>query len=202
MTTAGRAQIITDGSFETPDTPTFIVIPAGQNTIAPWVVGLVGVDLADINNGFIVGPAFDGTQYIDLDGSPGPGQLTQAFSTTPGLLYSVTFAFANNYVNQASASATVRIFDGLGNLLLQTISHSGSQAGNLDWTVFTGQFTALQSTTNLEITSLSAAGSQGGILLDAVDVQIIPEPASAALFVLGAVFCWRLRARSQQHHRA
>ena len=176
-----NAQIITNGSFETPDTPTFIPITAGQNTISPWVVGLVGVDLGDVNNGFIVGAQFDGTQSIDLDGSPGPGQLTQAFATTPGLLYAVTFAYANNYVNQPSASATVRLFDGLGDRLNQTFSHSTSVSGNLDWTVFNGQFTALQTTTSIEFTSLSAGGSQGGILLDGVAVD--PELATYALLI-------------------
>ena len=184
------AAIITNGSFETPDTATFIYITAGQNTISPWVVGLTGVDLADVNNGFVVGPAFEGTQYIDLDGSPGPGQLTQAFATTPGLIYAVTFAYANNYFNQPTgASATVRLFDGLGDRLNQSISHTTSASGNLDWTVFNGQFTAVQSTTSIEFTSLSVGSSQGGILLDGVAVQIVPEPASAALLLLGAALC-------------
>lgn len=190
---SSNAAIITDGGFESPVTSTFIAISAGQTTISPWVVGLTGVDLASINGGFIVGPAFEGTQYIDLDGSPGPGRLTQAFTTTPGLIYAVTLAYANNYVNTASASATVRLFDGLGDRLNQTITHTSSLSGNLNWTVFNGQFTALQSTTSLEVSSLSAGGSQGGILLDGVDVQIVPEPASAALLLLGATLCFRRR---------
>ncbi len=187
---------IINGSFETPETDTFIYITAGQDTILPWVVGLTGVDLGSVNNGFIVGPAFEGTQSIDLDGSPGPGQLTQAFATTPGLLYAVTFAYANNYVNQpGGASATVRLFDGLGDRLNQTVSHSSSVSGDLDWTVFDGQFTALQTTTSIEFTSLSGAGSQGGILLDGVSVEIVPEPASAALLLLGAALCLPRRRR-------
>ena len=187
---SSNAAIITDGGFETPVTSTFIAVSAGQNTISPWVVGLTGVDLTSINNGFLVGPAFEGVQYIDLDGSPGPGRLTQAFTTTPGLIYAVSLAYANNYINQPSgASATVRLFDGLGDRLNQTISHSSSISGNLGWTVFNGQFTALQSTTSFEITSLSGGGSQGGILLDAVTVQFVPEPASAALLLLGAALC-------------
>ena len=190
------AAIITNGSFETPDTTTFIAISAGQNTLAPWVVGLTGVDLTDVNNGFLVGAAYDGTQYIDLDGSPGPGSLTQAFATTPGLLYDVTFAYANNYVNQpGGAFATVRLFDGLADRLNQTITHSGSTSGNLGWIVFNGQFTAVQSTTSFEITSLSQPGSQGGILLDAVAVQNAPEPASAVLLGLGALLLAARRRR-------
>ena len=198
-----NAAIITNGSFETPDTTTFTAISAGQNTLAPWVVGLTGVDLSDVNNGFVIGAAYDGSQYIDLDGSPGPGQLTQAFATTPGQLYDVTFAYANNYVNQpGGAFASVRLFDGLGDRLTDTITHSGSSSGSLNWILFSGQFTAVQSTTSFEITSLSQPGSQGGILLDAVAVQNAPEPASAALLLLGATLCFHQRRTAAPERNA
>jgi hypothetical protein len=163
------AQIV-NGSFELPDTPTFITINAGDTTISPWVVGLTSVDLADVTNGFVEGPAFDGSQYIDLDGTPGPGELTQTFRTSPGTIYMITLAYGNNYFNQSSASATVRVFDAMGDLLNQTITHSTSVAGDLHWTLFRKQFTARKRTTSFQITSLSGGG-QGGILLDGVSVR-------------------------------
>ena len=163
------AQIV-NGSFELPDTPAFITINAGDTTISPWVVGLTSVDLADVDNGFVNGPAFDGSQYIDLGGTPGPGQLTQTLRTSPGSVYMVTLAYANNYVNQASASATVRVFDAMGDLLNQTITHSTSVSGNLHWTLFRQQFTARKRMASFQITSLSGGG-QGGILVDAVSVR-------------------------------
>ena len=128
-----NAQIITNGGFETPDTPTYLLIGAGQNTIVPWVVGLNNVEVGDaVGNGFLVGPAFEGAQFLDLNGT-GRGRLTQAFATTPGLLYTLTFAYANNYYNSSTpASATVRLFDGLGDRLNQTITHTGSVAGDLN----------------------------------------------------------------------
>lgn len=179
-----NAQIITNGSFETPNVSTFVTINAGQTTIAPWVVNLGSVDVVDSN--FNGAPAFQGQQYLDLDGIS-PGRVTQPFATTPGLSYTINFAYANNYLNQPSASATVKLFDLGGVRLSQTITHSSSVSGNLNWTVFGGQFTAVQSTTSLEFSSLSAPGSGGGIFLDAV--QIVPEPASAVLLLLGATCC-------------
>ena len=169
-----NAQLITNGGFETPDTLTYIEIYAGQNSIAPWVVGGHSVEVGDaIGNGFLVGPAFEGGQFLDLNGLQ-RGRLTQAFATAPGSLYTVTFAYANNYYNSsAAASARVRIFDGLGDRLNQTITHASSVAGNYHWTVFNGQFTALQNTTSLEFTSLTDTdGHSGGILLDAVQVTL------------------------------
>ena len=87
-----NAQLIINGSFETPDTPTYMYIYAGQNTLAPWVVGSPYVEVGDaVGNGFITGPAFEGVQMLDLH-----GRLTQSFATTPGSLYTVTFAYTDN----------------------------------------------------------------------------------------------------------
>jgi hypothetical protein len=169
---SARAQLITNGGFETPDALTYLTVLAGQTTITPWVVGLVSVDVVDIDNGFGVGDAFEGRQYLDLDGA-GAGQLTQTFRTRPGVRYMITFAYGNNYVNQPSASATVRLYDTQGDILTRTISHSTSVPGDLHWTLFKGQFTARKNTTSFELTSLSAVDSFGGILVDAVAVRPI-----------------------------
>ena len=186
-----NAQLIINGSFETPDTPTYIWIDAGQNTIAPWVGGFHHVELGDaVGNGFITGPAFEGVQFLDLH-----GRLTQAFATTPGLLYTVTFAHTDNYWHSArsstTASARVRLFDGLGDRLNQTFTHTGAVADYFNWTAFNGQFTAIENTTRLEFFPLTtvAGGDPGGIMLDAVAVRIVPEPASAALLLAGAALC-------------
>src|SRR5262245_34937206 len=117
-----NAQLIINGSFETPDTPTYMYIYAGQNTLAPWVVVSDAVEVGDaVGNGFITGPAFEGAQMLDLH-----GRLRQAFATTPGSLYTVTFAYTDNPaepVTSAPARARVRLFDGLGDRLNLTRTH-------------------------------------------------------------------------------
>ncbi len=76
----------------------------------------------------------------------------------------------------------------------QTITHTGAVAGNLKWTVFNAQFTASQNTTSLQFASITdTLGYSGGIMLDAVAVQAVPEPASAALLLLGAALCFPRR---------
>jgi hypothetical protein len=187
-----NAQLIINGSFETPDTPAYVNIYPGQNTLAPWVAGLHSVEVVQgVGNGFVDIPAFEGAQFLDLNGS-GRGRLTQAFATTPGSLYILTFAYANNfYANPSTtASATVRVFDGLSDRLNQTITHTGSVAGDLHWTVFTAQFTALQNTTSLEFTSMTdVAGYSGGIYLDAVQVTLALR-ATLVLQGSGATLNW------------
>jgi hypothetical protein len=191
-----RANLIMDGGFESPDTPTFQAVNAGDPAIAPWVVGLVGVDVVDVNNGFVAGPAFEGTQYLDLDGTPGPGQITQAFATTPGLTYTLLFAYANNFNAQASASAFVRVFDSSGDRLgPQSFTHSTSASGNLDWTVLSQTFVAVEASTSLQFTSQSPGGN-GGILLDGISItEAVPEPASLALFGIGGLGLLAYRRR-------
>ena len=165
--------LIINGGFETPDTPTYMYIDPGQNTLAPWVVGPNPVEIGDaVGNGFVTGPAFEGVQMLDLH-----GRLKQSFATTPGSLYTVTFAYADNPVEPATprpAKARVRVFDGLGDRLNQTFTHTGSVSNEFHWTVFNGQFTAVTNTTSLEFTPLTTVpgGLPGGILLDAVQVSL------------------------------
>jgi hypothetical protein len=108
------------------------------------------------------------------------------------LLYTVTFAYANNFYADPSttASATVRVFDGLGDRLNQTITHTGSVAGDLNWSLFTSQFTALRNTTSVEFTSLTDVdGYSGGIYLDGVQVTLALR-ATLVLEGSGATLNW------------
>ena len=185
-----NAQLIINGSFETPDTLTYMYIYAGQNTLAPWVVGSPYVEVDDaVGNGFITGPAFEGAQVLDLH-----GRLTQAFATTPGSLYTVTFAYTDNPAEPAApgpASARVRLFDGLGDRLNQTFTHTGAVSNDFKWTVFNGQFTAVTNTTSLQFIPLTTVpgGDPGGILLDAVQVTLALR-ATLVLQGSGATLNW------------
>ncbi len=194
-------QLIVNGSFETPDTPTYMYIYPGQNALAPWVVpGPNPVEVGDaVGNGFITGPAFEGAQMLDLH-----GRLTQAFATTPGSLYTVIFAYTDNPVEPAApgpARARVRLFDGLGDRLNQTFTHTGALSNDFHWTVFHGQFTAVTNTTSLEFTPLTNVrpGYPGGILLDAVQVTLalratlVLQGSSARLNWTGGVPPYRVQ---------
>jgi hypothetical protein len=196
-----KAQLIINGGFETPDTPTYMYIDAGQNTLAPWVIpGPNPVEVGDaVGNGFITAPAFEGVQMLDLH-----GRLRQAFATTPGSLYTVTFAYTDHPVEpaiQGLAKARVRLFDGLGDRLNQTFTHTGAVSNDFHWTVFNGQFTAVTNTTSLEFTPLTTvpSGLPGGILLDAVQVTLalgatlVLQGSSATLNWTGGVPPYRVQ---------
>ncbi|MBA4107238.1 MAG: hypothetical protein C0485_15950 [Pirellula sp.] len=193
---AAQANVISNGSFETPVTSTLIVVGAGDPTITSWTVGLVGVDLVNAaGNGFVNGAAADGAQYLDLDGSPGPGSITQTFATTPATQYTLTFDYANNYTTPGTAQALVQVADGANTYLSDVISHSTSVSGNLDWTSYPSfTFTAQQASTTLSFMSMSG-GVFGGIMLDKIEVNAVPEPASMGLMGLAATCFFVVRRR-------
>lgn len=193
---AAQANVISNGSFETPDTSTIIVVGAGDPTITNWTVGLIGVDLVDAaGNGFVSGAAADGEQYLDLDGSPGPGSISQTFATTPATQYTLTFDYANNYTTPGTAQALVQVADGANTYLSNVISHNTSVAGNLDWTSYPAfTFTAQQATTTLSFMSMSG-GVFGGILLDKIEINAVPEPASIGLIGPAATSFFVVRLR-------
>jgi choice-of-anchor C domain-containing protein len=198
---SARAQVIVNGSFEQPTTNTAITVngPANTTGLPGWTVGLVSIDVVNAaGNGFLTGPAFDGAQYVDLDGSPGPGEISQTLATVLGQSYSLSFAYGNNVVGAQSSNPGATVALTGSDLTPFTINHSTSTTSNLGWTVFTGTFTATGTSATLSFTSTSTGGN-GGILLDAVSVTPVPEPGAFALVsmsTVGWVTFWRRRGQS------
>ena len=182
--TASPAQtnLITNGSFEVP-----IVTSGSYWNISPgteppgfaWQVTAGNVDVQTAGISWI-SKAFDGVQYLDLDGYR-PGAVAQSFATTPGTEYVFSFAFANNPEGGSSipAYATVSIFDSeTEDQLIPPVllTHGDSTFANPDWTPSGAiTFVAEGETTILFFASNDPSWSDGGIFLDAVSVQACTE---------------------------
>lgn len=199
---SGRAEnLIINGSFETPVATNGIitVLASGSAPIGfDWTVATGGVEIT--RQGYMggpggqflfSGPAYVGSQWLDLDGeqTPGPGTLLQTFTTTSGSAYDLTFAYASNpyRLYPGPAKATVRIVDTdtLNNLITAfQISHGSSTGSNYDWQV-SGPvtFTATGTSTTLRFTSDNPSNSDAGIFLDSISVVPVPEPASLAVAI-------------------
>lgn len=110
-----------------------------------------------------------------------------------GQAYSLSLAYADNPVDLAVLkTASIKITDvtTTASLLATSISHSTSTNSppDADWLTATFSFTAAGPTSRLAIRSTSADTSpSGGIILDAVDVHIVPEPTSAVLLAAAAL---------------
>lgn len=194
---SARADFIVNGGFEQPVTTGLgQLVTAGDPAITGWTVVSGSVDV--VNKSFF--DPFAGNQSLDLDGV-GAGAIEQSFATAAGNSYVLSFEYANNPFGVTSpATALVSLFGtGATPLLSQSISHSGSSAAAMNYTLFTAAFTADSATTRLRFASIDAAASVNGIVLDAVSVNpaAVPEPGSLVLLGSGllGLLAARYRAR-------
>jgi hypothetical protein len=148
--------------------------------------------------------AYEGSQFLDLVGYGSTGAIYQDFTTAVGQFYRLTFAYANN-PGFPAPQAQVAVYDGWGlsgaQLYSDTITHSGSAPRNIDWTLYSAQFLATTTTTELRFDEL-VGGGNAGVLLDAVAVDPVPGPVVGAglpgLAVVGASLLgwWRRKRKA------
>ena len=180
---AGAAPVFRE-SFEAPATANYTVYRAGQSFSTgsnTWMVQSGTVDLVNtqVRRETV---AFDGTQTVDLAGSPGPGVMATTFPTKAGQAYSLAFHYARNSgIGNTPARAKVEVV-GAGTLLQAEIRHEApGQPANAN-VAFSGRFVADGAMTTLRFTSLNPGNY--GLTVDGISVTPeaggTPPPAAAA----------------------
>ena len=108
--------LIVNGSFESPSATSSGKIievfsgsePAGFTwNVTSGTVEITQQGYVDPAGQVFAGPAFQGSQWLDLDGIS-PGAIAQTFATTPGTLYALSFAYANNPFRTTPPTAETR----------------------------------------------------------------------------------------------
>jgi hypothetical protein len=194
--TVAHPDVITNGDFEFPPINTFYQ-NYGAQTNSPYSGATFDTNWSiPTNNVDIVNPmigwgasAFQGNQILDLVGYGSTGAVSQSFATNIGQQYQLSFAYSDNpgsgFTAQSAAQAAVFVLGATpGYLLSATISHDNAVSGNLNWSLFSGTFVATSETTTLNFNTLFGQNN-GGIMLDAVAVQAVPEPGTWAMMLLG-----------------
>ncbi|HEY1686627.1 MAG TPA: carbohydrate binding domain-containing protein [Tepidisphaeraceae bacterium] len=184
---AARANLILDGSFETPVVGAGSYVDYTPGPMGPWTV--VGNDVLLINttytepsNGILAFNAEDGNQSLDLTGagntSPNDG-VEQTITTTPGTQYVVSFwvgaALSNKGSGYYSDPATDLLIDGGP---ATSFKVTPTVSGYVTWEHFTSTFTAAGASTTIEFQNgTSTPTALAG--LDNVSVDAVPLPVAA-----------------------
>jgi formylglycine-generating enzyme required for sulfatase activity len=160
-------------------------VPGGFS-FSGWTVGGQGVDLHNTYHT----TAHSGNQSLDLSGEA-PGSIAQSVVTTPGTTYRLSFWYSGQPFHPYDGDAYAEVFWNRG--LVDAIHLPASPLPtDINWTFASYELPANTTSTLLTFDSLSP---NGGIMLDDISLDAVPEPSSLVLLSLGAVsllaYAWR-----------
>jgi hypothetical protein len=184
------ANLITNGSFETPTVPvgSFSNFPTGSIAITGWTV--FGPPVSVVSGSFTAGPfsfpAQDGIQWLDLTGpTSGGGGVEQTVTTTPGQTYDLSFYVGN--VSGAPFGTTSKVGVLVDGSLLTSETNS-TPGTTLNWELFTVSFVATSPSTVVGFENLDPSGDDSNgldnISLALASTGAVPEPATLTLLAL------------------
>ena len=196
--TAG-ANIILNGSFETPTVPTgnFMNFPVGSASLQDWsVFGPSGTVVSIVSGAFsqngVSFPAEDGNQWLDLtgDNSNSTEGVSQTAATTVGDQYQLSYWIGNTTGGGIfGTTSTVKVT--LNGTPAFSDTNSNVSPTTLNWEQFTHTFVATGTSTTLGFQNGDPAGDNSNGL-DVVLIDLgpapppsIPEPASLGLLAMG-----------------
>ncbi len=145
-------------------------IGTGSYFAGGWHVDAGDIDMIAPPSYSPYSTAYEGTNYIDLDGF-NPGTISTNIATVPGKNYTLNFAYAQNADGKNNGHPTA-LMEALQNgtpLLSLSVTQPNDWV-NLGWTKTSVVFTATAPTTTLTFHSLDPAGDIYGVLLDAVSL--------------------------------
>lgn len=199
-----RANLVTNGSFETPSVPagSFTNFNSGSTAITGWTV--VGSQVSIVSGTFsqngISFPAEDGNQWLDLtgDGANSTEGVQQTLATTVGQTYTISF-YVGNVVNTGGifgTTSTVAVV--INGTTIDTATNSmGAGQSSLVWEKFTTSFVASSSSTILAFLNQDPSNDNSNgldnIVVTAGTSSTTPEPSSLLLLGTGLLGLAALR---------
>ena len=182
MPVCATANLIENGSFETPDISK--VIGKRGGTSSTWqyydsslVDGFSGSNIEIWNSGFLGVNAMHGNQFIELNSHPTsrnqPFSIFQEFDTTVGQSYDVSFYYEARTKRKEAFNVSFDSASSGASLLDSNLNDH--RRGGL-WSLFTGMFTAKENKTRMSFTSITPKTRTLGNFIDNVRVTAaVPE---------------------------
>ena len=188
----GKAQIVANGSFETPDIPsnTFQYDPT-----ATWIfTGSSGIIDAP-GDAFFGPPAPDGSQYAFLQFDPAnAGVFSQTITLSLAGTYELSYMAAGRPDNGSGAGGNLPYQI----LLDSTIIANDATATGQPFTNRLSDFVATSGSHTLTFETAAGAAGDNTAFFDIVAIQPVPEPSTAVLFLSGLIAVVAARRISSQ----
>ena len=195
---AANAQLIANGSFETPvvNPGTFQLFVVGSSGLTGWsVIGPIGRDVAIVSTTFaqngVTINAQSGNQSLDLTGfnDNTTEGVAQTVATTIGDRYQLTFYVGNTTGGGIFGSTSTLDLLVNGGQVLAAVN-SAVNATGLTWQQFSFDFVATGASTVLGFVNGDPATDNSNILdnvvlVDQGPVGAVPEPETYALMLAG-----------------
>jgi choice-of-anchor C domain-containing protein len=164
--------LILNGSFEEgPDVDKYLSLDLGSDAIRGWTVTRGQIDYCGRH-----WKAAAGERSLDLNGSPGFGGVKQAFPTTRGRRYRVSFAMAGTPAAFGGDGAVkILCVRAAGKKEAFSADATGKTGDDMGWTKKSWEFTAVEDETTLEFYSLDMDNPNCGPALDDVSVVELKE---------------------------
>lgn len=178
---SASANLIADGGFEEFIPQQLERVPAG-GWFGAWHVEGDGEDHVDVLYDSIQAP--EGNQYAIMRGvSTSGGILVQQVELVPGQSYELS-VFAGGIPNEGTCQLTLEASTSIGEVLIDPSSPGNTP---IRWDEYAFTFTAAQAEETLRIYN----SRQGLLVVDDVQLVLVPEPISALLLVLAGLLWLR-----------
>ena len=190
MASVAHANLLTNGSFElggfvdTGASDETMLLSSGSTAITGWTVIDNNIGWIGPNNPWVVS-ANDGDYFLDLTDYPIglSGGISQDITTVVGDTYELSFDLGSSTMLSAGNNSVVVSVD------TNAMLFYGFPTEENQWDMFSLQFLANTTTTNISFTSVGAVHAGSYIGLDnvgVVNVGIASVPESSTIVLLGS----------------
>ncbi len=169
--------LVVNGSFENPARSSSGYTTYTGTSIPGWTVEFGTVDIVRPPL-FQLVPAYDGAQWVDMNGSPGRAAIYQDINLTDGL-YTLSFAMNGNYDERSPEGyrqMRVEILQGLTVIFSEDFTHNFNSSlprAQQVWDVHSRNVTLSAGTYRLRFESLENRSLYHGPALD--DVRLVQQ---------------------------